>query len=62
MTPDLTPPDDETRRMLEALERAALRACRVAAQTGTRVVTMQDGRIVAERVPYEEGAPPDPAE
>ena len=45
--------------MLDALERAAKQARRVAAQTGTRLVTMRDGQVVAERVPYHEGAPPD---
>lgn len=45
------PLDDEDRRIMAALERAAQRARRVAAQTGTHLIVVRDGVLTAERVP-----------
>lgn len=66
MTPDTTPtsprepsrsssgdvpsPEDTARRVLDALRRSAVRARRVAAQTGTRLVVVRDGELVIEPV------------
>lgn len=60
MTPDATPTsprepsrsssEDTARRVLDALRRSAVRARRVAAQTGTRLVVVRDGELVIEPV------------
>ena len=42
--------EDTARRVLEALHRSAARARRVAAQTGTRIVVVRDGKLVIESV------------
>lgn len=57
MTPD-APLPDHVQRMLDALCRSRLRARRVAAQTGTRMIVVRDGRIVAEPVPPSEAVAP----
>ena len=56
MTPDpsqdATPPlDDFAARALAALQRSAQRARRIAAQTGTNIVVVRDGKLVIEPVP-----------
>ena len=53
MTPDPSPPTspDTARRALDALQRSATQARRVAAQTGTRLVVVRDGVLVHETVP-----------
>jgi hypothetical protein len=63
MTPDTSPTsphtssrsssEDTARRVLDALERSAARARRVAAQTGTRLVVVRDGELVIEPVELE---------
>lgn len=75
MTPDTSPAsrepsrapssDDTTSRVLDALQRSAARARRVAAQTGTRLVVVRNGELVIEPVETEtaevsksEAAPP----
>ena len=45
--------EDTARRVLEALHRSAARARRVAAQTGTRIVVVRDGKLVIEPVELE---------
>ena len=60
MTPDPSqdatpPPDDLADGVLAALQRSAQRARRIAAQTGTNIVVVRDGRLVIEPV-----ADPDP--
>jgi hypothetical protein len=42
--------EDTARRVLDALRRSAVRARRVAAQTGTRLVVVRDGELVIEPV------------
>ena len=62
MTPDTSPAsrepsrsssEDTARRVLDALRRSAIRARRVAAQTGTRLVVVRDGKLVIEPVEAE---------
>lgn len=48
--PGRPPVDDTARRALAALQKSARRARLVAAQTGTRLITVRDGEIVAEPV------------
>lgn len=50
--------EDTARRVLDALQRSAARARRVAAQTGTRLVVVRDGELVVE--PVETPAGPGP--
>lgn len=45
-----TTTEDTARRVLDALRRSAVRARRVAAQTGTRFVVVRDGELVIEPV------------
>lgn len=42
--------EDTARRVLDALRRSAVRARRVAAQTGTRRVVVRDGELVVESI------------
>ncbi|MEM8559702.1 MAG: hypothetical protein AAGG50_17920 [Bacteroidota bacterium] len=53
---------DTATRVLDALQRSAARARRVAAQTGTRLVIVRDGELVLEPVEPEttEAPPKDP--
>ena len=51
LTPSSAPPSEDARRALDALERSAARARQVAAQTGTRLIVVRDGELVAEPVP-----------
>ena len=70
MSPDVPPPPqrdpsrspsekresaDTATRVLDALRRSAVRARRVAAQTGTRLVVVRDGELVIEHVAPETG-------
>ncbi|MDT0633253.1 hypothetical protein RQM47_12395 [Rubrivirga sp. S365] len=62
--PASSPPSEDVQRMLAALQRSAARARRVAAQTGTRLIVVRDGELVAEPVspadlPTPPGPPPD---
>ena len=55
MTPDPSqdaapPPDDFAARALAALQRSAQRARRIAAQTGTHIVVVRDGKLAIEPV------------
>ena len=52
-TPNAPAPGETTERILAALRRSAERARRTAGQTGTRLVYVEDGELVAERVPRE---------
>jgi hypothetical protein len=47
--------EDTARRVLAALRRSAAQARRVAAQTGTRLVVVRDGKLVIEPVETEPG-------
>ncbi len=50
-TRSATPSSEDTaRRVLDALRRSAVRARRIAAQTGTRLVVVRDGELVIEPV------------
>lgn len=50
---DTTSPGATAQRALDALRRSAARARRVAAQTGTRLVVVRDGKLVIEPVEME---------
>lgn len=54
--------EDTARRVLDALRRSAVRARRVAAQTGTRLVVVRDGELVFEPVEGEFPVGPDQGE
>lgn len=49
-SPEDSAPEGTARRVLDALRRSAVRARRVAAQTGTRLVVVRDGELVIEAV------------
>ncbi|MEM6326455.1 MAG: hypothetical protein AAF791_04995 [Bacteroidota bacterium] len=53
---------DHVERAMAALERAALRARRTAAQTGTRLIIVRDGERVAESVSAGAATSGDPRE
>lgn len=48
--PRLRPSADTASRVLDALRRSSIRARRVAAQTGTRLVVVREGKLVLESV------------
>ena len=54
MSSDPLSPDAAVHRITAALERAAQRARHLAAQTGTRLVVVRDGRLVREPVRMED--------
>lgn len=45
--------EQEIRDVQAALERAALRARRIAAQTGTALIIVKDGKLVREMVDWD---------
>jgi hypothetical protein len=45
--------DEDARNALAALERAALQAKRIAAQTRTALVVVKDGKLVREMVAWD---------
>ena len=45
--------DEDARNALAALERAALRARRIAAQTGTALIVVKDGKLVREMIDWD---------
>lgn len=49
MTQEISPlPDPDTKNATAALIRAAKRARKLAAQTGTEIVVMRDGKMIRE--------------
>jgi len=45
--------EQEIRDVQAALERAALRARRIAAQTGTALIVVKDGKLVREKIDWD---------
>jgi len=45
--------EQEIRDVQAALERAALRARRIAAQTGTALIVVKDGKLVREMIDWD---------
>ena len=49
-------PNENARRVMDALHKSAQRARRIAAQTGTKLVVVRDGKLITESVPRDEQA------